>query len=106
MRQCPFSLKLYALCFSLVPCPMKFFKLNTPSEKYGNTTGRKGATTMTLMVKYCSGCCGRLSRATPTTPKEIQLYWARLSRHGAATKEGLCDNCGRNEAVTLYRVLS
>lgn len=65
----------------------------------------KGGVAMTMTLKYCSGCSGRLSRVTPTTPKETQLYWARLSRHGAAAQESLCDNCGQHEVVTMYRLL-
>jgi hypothetical protein len=59
--------------------------------------------TLTMTAKYCPKCSERLSSIAPRTENEIQFYWASL-RHGALSQEGPCDNCGREELLTYYRI--
>jgi hypothetical protein len=59
---------------------------------------------MSMTVKYCLKCGDRLSYTAPRDEDEIKFYWAKLRRHGAVTRQGTCDGCGREASVTSYPV--
>ena len=63
-------------------------------------------------VKYCPQCNNRLASIAPRTENEIEFYKASQFRLGTIpdqdrlplTQEGACDNCGRHDILTYYRI--